>query len=282
MYKLTVENDRNERLTLTQNKNYVVRDIDGLTPPKVVINSAVVALNDGAIFNSARVETRNIILLISPRFPVEANRTALYKYFPLKKKVRLYYETAEKKIFIDGYVDSVDGSLFELTQTLTISLTCLNPYFKDQTSSVFDMSTTIDLFEFPFSISEAGIEFSQNTKTATVNVPNYGSVDVGMVIEMSANGNVSNPKVYNSDTQEMFGLNINMVAGDKITINTNKNEKSVTLLREGEETNIINQVMSSSVWLQLSVGDNVFIYECDTGEDLLEVRFEFNTSYVGV
>lgn len=282
MYKLTVENDRNERLTLTQNKNYVVRDIDGLTPPKVVINSAVVALNDGAIFNSARVETRNIILLISPHFPVEANRTALYKYFPLKKKVRLYYETAEKKIFIDGYVDSVDGSLFELTQTLTISLTCLNPYFKDQTSSVFDMSTTIDLFEFPFSISEAGIEFSQSTKTATVNVPNYGSVDVGMVIEMSANGNVSNPKVYNSDTQEMFGLNINMVAGDKITINTNKNEKSVTLLREGEEANIINQVMSSSMWLQLSVGDNVFIYECDTGEDFLEVRFEFNTSYVGV
>lgn len=282
MYKLTVENQQKEKLILTQNPNYVVKSIDGLTPPTATINSAIVAVNDGAIFNSARVETRNIILSISPLFPVEENRNTLYRFFSIKREIKLYYESESKKVYEEGYVDSVDGSLFELNQTLTISVTCMNPYFRDQIETAKDTSSTIDLFEFPFSIASTGVEFSQISKINTIDVQNSGDVDTGMIIDLVASGTVTNPKIYNTETTEMFGINTTMMAGDKITISTIKNEKSVTLTRDGVESNIINQIVKGSSWLQLTMGDNVFYYECDAGADLLEVRFRYCNQYSGV
>ena len=227
-------------MTLTGNKNYVIRSIDGLTPPFATVNSSVVAMVDGAIYNSARVETRNIIITISPLIPVEANRNALYKYFPIKKKIRLYYENGMKHVYIDGYVDSIDGSLFEISQTLTISIICLEPYWKSQILSNADVSDTEGLFEFPFAIPSDGIEFSRINKTSTVNIVNYGDVEIGMIIELIADDYVSNPTIYRTATGEMFSLIYYMHPKDKITINTNRNSKSIILTRNGEKSNIIN------------------------------------------
>lgn len=277
-----MENQNNQTLTLTGNRNYVVRSIDGLTPPIATINSSIIAMVDGAIYNSARVETRNIIIAISPLLPVEVNRNALYTYFPIKKKIRLYYENGTKRVYIDGYVDSIDGSLFEISQTLTISITCLDPYWKSQDLSNADVSDTESLFEFPFDIASDGIEFSRINKTSTVNIINYGDVEVGMIIDFIADGIVTNPKIYRSSTGDFFALTTSMQAKDRITINTNRNAKSVFLIREGVTSNIINTLVKGSVWFNLNIGDNIFAYECDSGEDVLEVRFSFYNSYAGV
>ncbi|HIZ16864.1 MAG TPA: phage tail family protein, partial [Firmicutes bacterium] len=252
-------------MTLTGNKNYVIRSIDGLTPPFATVNSSVVAMVDGAIYNSARVETRNIIITISPLIPVEANRNALYKYFPIKKKIRLYYENGMKHVYIDGYVDSIDGSLFEISQTLTISIICLEPYWKSQILSNADVSDTEGLFEFPFAIPSDGIEFSRINKTSTVNIVNYGDVEIGMIIELIADDYVSNPTIYRTATGEMFSLIYYMHPKDKITINTNRNSKSIILTRNGEKSNIINSLVMGSVWFELDLGDNIFSYKCDDG-----------------
>lgn len=281
-YKLTVENQNNQSLVLTNNRNYVIRSIDGLTPPIATINSSVVAMVDGAIYNSARVETRNIIINISPLIPVEKNRNMLYTYFPIKKQVRLYYENGTKHVYIDGYVDSIDGSLFDISQTLSISITCLEPYWKSQSLSTADVSDTESLFEFPFAIDKEGTEFSRINKTSTVNVINYGDVEIGMIIEMIADNIVDNPRIYRTDTGEMFALWFRMEDKDKIIINTNRNKKSVTLIREGQYSNLISSLIPGSVWFNLNLGDNIFAYESDSGADRLEVRFNFYNSYAGV
>lgn len=281
-YKLTVENQNNQSLVLTNNRNYVIRSIDGLTPPIATINSSVVAMVDGAIYNSARVETRNIIISIAPLIPVEKNRNMLYTYFPIKKQVRLYYENGTKHVYIDGYVDSIDGSLFDISQTLSISITCLEPYWKSQSLSTADVSDTESLFEFPFAIDKEGTEFSRINKTSTVNVINYGDVEIGMIIEMIADNIVDNPRIYRTDTGEMFALWFRMEDKDKIIINTNRNKKSVTLIREGQYSNLISSLIPGSIWFNLNLGDNIFAYESDSGADRLEVRFNFYNSYAGV
>ena len=62
-----------------------------------------------------------------------------------------------------------------------------------------------------------------------------------------------------------------MQAGDVIIITTGRGEKSVTLLREGVETNLFNYLMEGITWLQLEVGGSAFVYEIGSGliSDLL-------------
>lgn len=282
MYKLTVENEKGEKLQLNPSRDYIVDDISGLTPADATINSSIVSTNDGAVFNSARINPRQIVLIIKPQGNVEKNRINLYKYFKAKKPVKLYYKNGLRDVVIEGRVESFDGSFFTLTQTLTISIICLDPYFKYVRDSIAGISQVIPLFEFPFAIDEEGIEFSILDKTFTQVVLNEGDVETGVIIELTASNEVVNPRIYNVDTGEMFGLNFTMQLGDLIRINTNRNHKSVELVRYGETRDIINNIMKNPAWFTLEVGDNIFSYDCDDGHEFLQLKFIYQNKYEGV
>ena len=54
MFEFSVQNDKGEILELTENPNYNVTQITGLTPAGCTINTAAVAGMDGETFNSAQ------------------------------------------------------------------------------------------------------------------------------------------------------------------------------------------------------------------------------------
>ena len=85
------------------------------------------------------------------------------------------------------------------------------------------------------------------------------------------------------ETQEYFRIETATDPGDLITINTNQGEKSVTLLREGEEINIFNDIYEGSTWLTLPVGGAVFSYSVFEGDDTsIEVTIKHYDLYEGV
>ena len=71
-------------------------------------------------------------------------------------------------------------------------------------------------------------------------------------------------------------------AGDSITINTRKGNKSVTLLRDGIKYNILNALDRNTSWFTLEHGDNVFAYEADEGTSNLQFKISNNIVYDGV
>ena len=103
-----------------------------------------------------------------------------------------------------------------------------------------------------------------------------------MVIRLNALGTVKNPKIYNVDTIDHMILNVTMQAGDEITINTRKKEKSITLLRDGVMTNIVGRLEAGSTWFNLLPGDNVFTYEADELPENLQCTFIINNQFEGV
>ena len=196
MYRLWIENENVEKYELTNNSNYDVTDVDGLLPPEVLLSDTVLSNMDGSILSNARVKDRQIAITIKPKFPVEENRQRLYNYFKSKKLLT-----------IDG---KPDGSLFEMSQTIVFYIRCFDPFFKNRLDSVIDMSQVIDAFEFPFMIEKEGIPFSVIDKALTQNVYNAGDTETGLIIELSASGEVVNPIIYNADTREHFGIDITM------------------------------------------------------------------------
>ena len=71
MFSLIVENSKGEQLSLSQNSNYVITGISGLTPPSSTINLSSNYGTDGSTFNSSKVEKRNIVINVKPQKPVE-------------------------------------------------------------------------------------------------------------------------------------------------------------------------------------------------------------------
>lgn len=282
MYSLKVENDRGNTLELTNNPNYTVFKIEGLNPPQATINSSVNATTDGSKINSARVESRNIVIYTTIEGDVEANRINLYKYFPVKKNIRLYFNNDSRDIYIEGVVELIECDLFASKQVAQISVICPQPYFKAVNDLVSVFSDVSPLFSFPFSISKGGVEVSAITTNVRKSIINAGDVETGVIIKLFATGTVVKPVIYNVLKRTHLKLNFTMLPSDTIVINTNMGEKSIELIRGGVSYNALGYMLPDSTWFTLEAGDNVFTYDADTGNNKLQLTFSTPILYSGV
>ena len=281
MFTLKVENPKGEILALTNNPNYDVIKIEGLTPPATALNFTSLVNLDGSQYNSGRLDNRNIVITVVLHGNIEKNRINLYKYFPIKKQVRLYFRNDTRDVYIDGYIESFEADLFELGQKAQISVICPSPYFRSTKISVIEFANLNNLFEFPFSIDKDGIPFGELILSDTT-YNNVGDIEIGMIIILKAVETVSNPKIYNATTKECFGLNFTLQEGDEIVIDTIPGEKSVRLTRNGDIFNIINSIQQGSNWLYFAPGINKLSYECDKGASALNISISTVNFYEGV
>ena len=300
---VTVTNYLGESLLLELSNPWevgiAITKIEGLGPVKASINSTEISSGDGARFNSARIGTRNIVftfrLLEAPT--VEDSRQKTYKYFPIKTNVTLLFETDNRLCQITGYVESNKPNIFSEEEDTQISIICPNPYFISMENG--GMNTVVffgsePTFEFPFSnesLTDPLIIFG-NIKLRQEEVVFYdGDSQVGFTIKMHALGEVRQITIYNTKTRESMKIDTDIlneitgsgiIAGDEITISTIKGDKHITLLRDGEETNILNTLGKDVDWFQLSKGANRFAYICEYGAENLEFSINYQTLYEGV
>lgn len=286
MFTLEIENIKNEIVTLTQNEsNYQVFQIDGLNPPKAQINLSNVAGLDGAQFNSSKLETRNIVIYIKINGDVEKNRLYLNTFFSTKQWCKIYYKNNSRNVYIEGYVESNDYTSFTINEIMQVSIICPNPYFKAVDEIVDDISKSVAAFHFPFSINIGDpIPFSTLDTSKVTNVYNDSESETGVIIEADFYGSVNSLTIRNTDTGELFNLNYAFVNGDQVIVDTNKGEKSITLIRDGVKTNIFTAIRKGSTFFQLSIGDNFFGYLADNGQsdELVHIVFKHYTLYRGV
>lgn len=259
MFKFSVQNDKGEVLELTDSPNYNVTQITGLTPAGCTINTAAVAGMDGETFNSARINKRNITITIIPEYPIEQNRNLLYRYFPEKKKIRLFYENDTRNVYIDGYVESMESDLFTKRQSYQISVLCPNPYFVDaQESGVFSCAPVVPLLEFPYSAEK--MEMSEIVTDGYL-LNNLGTVSSGALFHVS----ITKPTerlIIKTDAGSM-GIEECLQPFDNVYIRTTTKEKGIWLERGGMVTNLLSKRIAGMAWPQVEPGANRYRVETD-------------------
>ena len=279
MYRLWIENEIGDKLELTYNPLYAVTGVTGLTPVPAVINLSTAGINDGETFNSARLGSRNIVITLRYKRDVEAARIALYDYIASTSRCRVYYKNGMRDVYIDGYVENPDSDLFTLGQVMQISIICPDPLFRD-VKTVTDTGATVSGgFKFPTTLN--AVVFGTVKGDTTTPVINGGNVAAGMDIQITFDGDVSNPIIYNAASGDYFGFNRDFIAGDVVNIQT-YGHKSVTLTRYGVKFNLINYRKKGTKWLQLAKGTNTFTFAADSGVNNMRVDFIHTDLYVGV
>ena len=228
MFTLIVENQKGEQIELTHNPNYAIVNISGLTPAAAMINSSVMGGFDGEKFSSSRVGKRNIVITVQLVRDAEKSRLKLYQFFRPKSPCRLFYKNSSRDVYIDGYVETFDGDLFELGQKAQISITALSHIFFEY-KTAGNISRINSLFWFPFPLMQrVFLSVKINTEGST-NVINDGDVETGVIIKLTATGKVIDLS-YITQIPENFPLpNTVMVDGGRDYINTNPGEKKVIL-----------------------------------------------------
>lgn len=282
MFNLKVKNDRGDMLDLTNSPDYTVYKITGLNPPQATVNRSVNTTSDGSQINSVRLESRNIVIYVKLNGVIEDSRLNLYKYFPIKKTVTLYFKNDTRDVCICGTVELIECDLFSRSQVAQISLICPSTYFRAVNDVCTYFSSVLPMFSFPFAISQTGIEFSTIAEEVRKSIINTGDVETGVIIKMFTVGTVVNPTIYNVITREQIRLNMTLQESDTVIINTNVREKSITLTRDGVTTNIIGNMSRNSDWFTLSAGDNVFTYSAESGQSNLQITFTNSILYSGV
>ena len=286
MFNLKIETFEKNIVELSHNEdNYQIINIIGLNPPNAQINNSPVAGMDGALFNSSKLDTRNIVITVKINGNVEKNRLFLYRCFRTKEYCKIFYENNSRNVFIEGYAEIVDCDLFSKNEIAQISIVCLNPYFKDLKMITDDISKIIKQFKFPFSINiDNPIPFSTLEVNKVTNVINSSESETGLIINATFLGSVDSFEIRNTKTGAKMLLTYSFLKNDILTINCNRGSKSIVLLRDGVETNLFPYLVRGSTFFQLNIGDNYFSYLADDGnsDQLVSVLFKHYNVYRGV
>lgn len=278
---------------------FVVESIQGLGPEKADVNVTEVSTDDGGILNSSRVPCKNIVLNLSFlwRNTVEEMRQLSYRYFPLKKKIKLLFETDNRLVEIEGIVESNDPDIFSDREGTEISILCEKPFFYsagDQGLQVAEFYSIIPMFEFPFgneSLDEPLLIMGEIQHLAEKTITYEGDTEVGITITIHAVGEAKGITIYNTGTREIMSIDTEkikaltgsgIVAGNDIIISTVRGSKSIRLLRQGVYTNILNCLDKNASWFMLSNGENTFAYTAEEGIWNLRMTIENRILYWGI
>lgn len=282
-------------LAFPEKSGFAITKIEGIASPKSDVNVTEVVTADGGLFNSSRMISRDIkIKMLYYGVDIESIRQKSYKYFPSKRPVRLLFKNENRTIYASGYVEENKTNIFDKKEGSEITIVCPDPYFYALKNTETIFSGVVPLFEFPFdnnSVSENLIEMGNIVTKQYETVYYKGEAEVGVTIVIHSLGTVGTLIIYNIDTRQSMQINKEklealtgkgIVKGDTITICTEKFNKSITLLRSGVKTNILNCLERGTDWFTLNKGDNIFAYVTDEGASNVQFKVTNKVVYEGV
>jgi tail protein len=224
---------------------YDIQDIQGLDPVKATLVSSSFAQQDGAQYQSARREARNIRLVLGlyPDYAsdsVRSLRQRLYPFFMPKTAVSLRFFMADGlTVDIDGRVETFESTMFTEEPGVEISLLCFDPDFIDPEPVEIEGATT--------------------SGSSTVSVNYEGTVETGIELILDVNRTLGEFTIYHQlpdGSIKTMDFQAPLLTGDTVTINTVSGNKSAVLTRASVDSSILYGISPQSNWLELDTGSN--------------------------
>ena len=286
MAKITYTNERGDSIVLGQSAPFFVTNIEGFSNVNNKIGTTKSPYQDGETETNFTLDSR--YLVIQGEYYTEdrqEGRNKLIKVFNPKLKGKLRYENGSiiKEISCRPEKSPTISSTNRATVPYIINLFASNPFWEDLEEGKEEIALWISDWEFPVNIPVEGMEFGHRATTLIKNIINNGDVPCGMRIEFKALATVVNPSIFDFNTREFIKVKRNLLAGEKLIINTSFGNKRVELLKSnGTIENIFHYIDLKSTFIQLDVGDNLIQYDAEEGIDNLEVSIYHKPLYIGV
>ena len=160
-------------------------------------------------------------------------------------------------------------------QKVLMQMVAPNPFWYDSTQIEKIMVGFSGGFSFPFSFPvDFGIVGTQ------IEAINIGNVDSPIIIYLY--GEVVNPVITNTTTDEEITVVLTVADGDILIINTAFGEKGALILSGGEYTNAFEYVDPDSVFWKLQPGSNTISYSVTSEGENASCRIYYYNRFSGI
>lgn len=279
----------------------LISNIDGISPGNVQVNSQDYAMLDGGVYNSSRMQTRNITIEMYYGFSphIESARHRTYRYFPIKMPVDLRFQTDERDLSISGYVESNEVDIFSENEKGQISIVCPDPYFYSYASESFTFAQAIPEFEFPFSnesLTENLICFGDYGPGSIYAINYQGDIEVGIVVRIHflKTSNIDELTLFDISHNKALNIDFAKVKANTpvkvldrysdIVFSSVKGKKDIYYEKFGQRTSIIGAFdINTFPWMYVTPGTNQFGFEVDDNYvNDISISIEYRSAYGGV
>lgn len=288
-----VNNAKNTSLTFSETgfTPFLLASADGLYEAKNNVYMSDNTMIDGSTYQGTTAKSRNIVLTLmdNPQGDFiynQYNRDLLYNLFRKGDEGTLFYTENGETRKISYYTESVSRAP-RGSRLFTVSLLCGNPRFADEHDKHVMMANWISDFEFVHEFKSECEELGHKSEIRLVNIINDKALDrTGITIEITANGNVINPKITRIESEEVIELGtedkpFNMVRGDVLVITTATGNKHIRLTRDGITTEVNEYLTEESEFIQLMYGNNNIAYSAYEGDEYMTVNITYTNEYEG-
>lgn len=303
IYKIIATNQKGDNVELDLADPWAggiaVVGASGLGPSEGTINMVDFATADGALFNSSRIQSREIQLNL--QFlgnDIEAVRHKLLRYFRVKHQIILDFVTDTRQSYIVGYVDKNEIDIFSQKEGSTLTIKCPNPFFRlrdpAKGTNTVQFTTATPIFEFVFEDPQPDsptLMFGAMTPTGETVINYEGDADTSTVIDIQFLGPAQGIKLFNTTTQSKINIDTNEIArifgsavkaGDRISISSAVGDKHVKAYRDGKVYNALSALDKDSAWVFLTPGDNMITVRADSGIDNVSAMITFENLYESI
>ena len=283
LFTFILENSTGDRIDMTTTANQsMTSKITGLHPPPGTVSISSYAGMDGSYLNNAFIEKRNLVISFEMRgVGIEKRRHALYRVVKPSRYIKVFYKTSGIDVYTEGYVETCEIDNFTNKISGQISIICPDPYWYSNSAIHACYSRVSGGFFFPFPQSDEPFALGSYSTTDNIVINNDGD-ETGFIIQIEALDTATTPTIYNAETGEYLQIKGEIQRGDIITISTKTGNKTVTLTRNGVDSNIINQLVAGSTWLTLREGLNTFHVQAVKNVKNLKITLMHTNAYLGV
>lgn len=269
-------------LDLFNDEMFDTINADGLTLANTSIAASTIPSMDGDTINNVQANPRGISFdfRVKNYIDVEECKRHILNVIKLKQNGTLTFTQGtgvnQRIITITGVVESISLPRFSNACTMQVDLYCSEPFWQDLNDIILQIARALPAHHFAvyFPVGNPivlGVIDQNMTQTYT----NDGDAAAGMVITIIATGDVTNPTLYRSNG-EYIGIVDSLTTNDKVVINTNRGQKSIT--KNG--VSIFSKIKQGSTFLQMETGDNEFTIDADEGDGNMYFSIAFKRRFV--
>lgn len=283
---LIITNEAGESIDLYTDEGIRLVSLDGIGY-ETSIKSMELHGQDGALYQNNQLKPKNIPIVVRYRGPAwkhEQHKNRLAQLIANKQMLTIQKVTDNIDVYIKGYAEWVRTPPNVHPMHTHISIHCPDPYWKVGGDTTHVISGTEPCFEFPIEIDEdEGMFFGEIESALIVPIVNEGTVESSAIFTFTAVTACSNPRIENIDTGEFMQVNVDMVTGDKLVINTKIDDKTIEFTHDGVTENYFNRRSAGFTFMYIQPGVNNLKYTVDEGDEhALDITVNFDTQYGGI
>lgn len=161
--------------------------------------------------------------------------------------------------------------------TLELAMICPDPYFNDMDSYGQDIAAKAGGMVFPYRCPVGGgFNTGYFLHSKTTQIINEGHVDTDLIIDITAVGEVVNPKIIKDDAY--VRMKMTLTDGDVLRIDLQKGR--ITL----NGANCIGRIDRTSSFQDMKIepGTSVISFDADSGDANMSIVLYYTPKYLGV